>query len=321
MELILATISAGGLIGVADQYMCLIIISVAAKLGWIELSPQTGFMESWWFLSIVAVFWLLTVAPAYLTTVAPGVMNSINTAVNFLSGFVVPLSGAMIALASVGIITNLNPETRHILETLRIFGTGGRAIGSGAIIAGGGALAAMTLTAIKGAAKPGLSASTGTLGHVSAPVYTTIENVASFIVMGLLYALASINPWLIVLLLVIFAFAFAGLLVYSIAQLRKLKSTVGQFFRLLRSQPLGGLTVAFEFLIWGLGWMIRGRWLRGFLMVTFWILYGLMFWLFWGLTSILPVFLFIFIPFSIITFFIIGSSSARALMKTYKIPD
>lgn len=120
-------------------------------------------------------------------------------------------------------------------------------------MAGGGALVGTALTAMKGAAKPGLSAATGTLGHVSAPAYATAENVASFAAMGLAYALAAINPWLLVLLLLIVVGAVVALLAFSITQLHRLGSTLGQFARLVRRSPWAGLTVALEFLVWGAG--------------------------------------------------------------------
>ncbi|MEW6241462.1 MAG: DUF4126 domain-containing protein [Chloroflexota bacterium] len=317
MQLILSAISAGGMVGVADQYLCLLLVGLAAKFGWVQISPATQFMTSGWFLGIVGLFWFLTVAPAYLTTVAPGVMNSVNTVINFLSGFVVPISGALIALASVGVITGLDPQTRQILETVRLWSDGGDLAGSGWVVASGGALIASTLTGLKAAAKPGLSAATGTLGHTSAPIYATAENTASLLGMSLLYFLASVNPWLIVVVMVIVTIALAALLAYAIVQMRKLKSGLGEYFRLLKYRPGAGLTVALEFLIWGLGWMIRGHWLRGAAMFIGWSI----FWGLWlatlSLTLALPFLTVCFIPVSLITFFWIASASARALLRTY----
>ncbi len=317
MELMLAAISAGGMVGVSDQYMCMLVVGIAAKVGWIRISPATEFMTSWWFIIIVGLFWFLTVAPAYLTTVAPGLMNSVNTVINFLSGFLVPLSGGLIALASVGVITNLDPQTHQILATLRLWENGGNLAGSGWAVAGGGALIASLLTGAKAAAKPGLSTAMGTLGHVSAPIYATAENAASVLGMTLLYLLASINPWLVVLLMIVISLVTAALLVYAISQLRKLKSGLGEYFRLLRDKPGAGITVALEFLIWGLGWMIQGRWLRGVAMFVIWSLYGSLWLAVFRLTTALPFLAICFIPASLITFFWIGSTSARALLRTY----
>ena len=66
MKLVIAAISAGGVLGVADQYMCLLIVSLLSKMGMITLSSEMDkVFGSWWFIGIVAFFWLLTTIPAY----------------------------------------------------------------------------------------------------------------------------------------------------------------------------------------------------------------------------------------------------------------
>ena len=69
MEIVLSAIAAGGLVGASDQYMCLLIVGITSRLGWITLTPALSFMGSWWFIAIVVVFWLLTVVPAYASLV------------------------------------------------------------------------------------------------------------------------------------------------------------------------------------------------------------------------------------------------------------
>jgi hypothetical protein len=72
MELVLSAIATGGLVGASDQYMCLLIVGLATNLKWITLAPALSFMGSWWFIAIVFVFWLLTVAPSYASLLSPG---------------------------------------------------------------------------------------------------------------------------------------------------------------------------------------------------------------------------------------------------------
>ena len=214
MELVLSAISTGGLVGGANQYLCLIIISVAAKLGLVSLAPQISFIESWWFIAVVAVFWLLTVLPAYGSLLSPGVMNVINTVVNLVSGFIVPASAALLTLASVGIIVEMHPDLYDILKTLQIFDPIGQSIGkAGWLMAGGGALTAVALTGAKFLAKPAVSTATGMAGTASAPTYATVENVASVVLMALAYMLGQINPWLLVGLLALVALTLVALLV------------------------------------------------------------------------------------------------------------
>jgi len=316
MELVLSAIAAGGLVGVADQYLCLLIVSGAAKVGLISLLPQMRFMESWLFIAVVFVFWVLTVLPQYGPLIAPGIMNTVGTIINFLSGFVVPVSSAFISLASVGIITALNPELNTVLQTLRIFDpSSGLGLGAAAV-AGGGAVSASALTGIKALAKPAVSATTGTSGTISAPMYATFENVASIIVMGIAYVLARINPWLVVLLLAALALMAIALFVYSIYQLRRLKQGIGKVFYLLQTQPKVGLAIVAEFVVWGAGWLIWGFWARGVVMLVIWLAFVAV-----GITLIgisAPTMVLVFPAAAILTllFALIGIYSARALMHT-----
>lgn len=56
----------------------MLFVSIAAKIGLITLDKPMEFMKEWWFIGIVALFWLLTVAPAYATYLGPGIMHIIN---------------------------------------------------------------------------------------------------------------------------------------------------------------------------------------------------------------------------------------------------
>ena len=271
MELLLSAISSGGLAGAANQYLCLIILSVVAKLGLVRLAPPVGFMTSWWFIAIVAVFWAITVLPAFGSLLSPGIMNVVNTIVNLLSGFIVPVSGALLTLASVGIIAEMHPNLYGILQTLRIFEPGGGSIGTvGWLMAGGGALTASTLTGAKFLAKPTLSSATGTAGTTSAPTYATAENIASIVLMALAYVLTQVNPWLLVGLVALIALAILATLGWSVYQLWKLGKGIGQIVRLLETDPAAGLSVVSEFLVWGSGWLIWKNWTRGTIRLVLW---------------------------------------------------
>jgi hypothetical protein len=323
MELVLSAIAAGGLVGASDQYMCLLIVALASRLGWITLTPTLSFMGSWWFILIVVVFWLLTVAPAFASVLSPGVLHAVNTVVNFLSGFVVPASSALIGLASVGVIASLNPDLRHVLETLRIFDAQGHLAATGAVVAAGSGITALVLTGSKGLAKPALSISTGTVGTASAPIFATVENVASVVLMALAYELCRVNPWLIVALLAVVIVAVAALLIFALYQLRRLKKGLGRVLYLAQIHPRAGLAVALEFLVWGSGWLIWKVWGRGFIMLAVWVVWV-------GLFITLPpavgVFFMVFPPVSPVAaavsglvligiFLGVGVSSARALLK------
>ncbi len=274
MQLILSTIAAGGLVGAADQYLCLIIIGVMSRLGIINLSPQMGFMESWWFLGVVALFWVVTVLPAYLSSLDPTITKVFNTVANFLSGFVVPASAGLISLASVGIITSLHPDLQALLETLRIFTQEGRIGATGWTIAGGGAVTAAALTGMRFVAKP---ATTATVGTLAAPAHATYENTASVVLMSLAYALAKTNPWLVVGLLAVIIVLTVVLLVVALRQLRRLKQGIGRTLALAQANPRAGLAVIIEFFFWGVGWLMWEGWARGTAMLLALVLWWVVF--------------------------------------------
>jgi hypothetical protein len=316
MQLILSAISAGGVIGAADQYLCLLILSVGARFGLVTLMAPMTFMESNWFIALVAVLWILTVAPAYASTLAPGIMNVVNTVVNFVSGFVVPVSSAMLSLASVGAIVGLNPELRGMFETLQVFnGTGGLGTG-GLVIAGGSAVTAVTLTAMKGLAKPAIGVSTGTTGHVAAPMFATYETIASFVVMGLVYVLSRVDPALLIVLLGVVFIVTAGILAYAIYQLWRLKRGLGKVMRLAQENPRAGLAVAVEFCVWGLGWLVWGKYGRGAIMLAIWAVALAMLFAVPTLFAFFPPLSVVALVMMLSLYALIGIITAGALMKT-----
>ena len=275
MELLLSAISTGGLAGAANQYLCLLILSIVARVGLVRLAPPVDFMTSWWFIAIAAVFWAITVLPAFGSLLSPGVMNVVNTIVNFISGFIVPISGALLTLASVGIIAEMHPHMYDVLQTLRIFGSGGQSVGTvGWLMAGGGALTAATLTGARFLAKPTVSTVTGTTGTTSAPAFAAAENIASVVLMALAYALSQVNPWLLVGLLALIALVIVGVLAWSIYQLWKLGKGIGQVMRLIEAHPRAGLSVVAEFLVWGSGWLLWKHWARGIVRLILWGIWG-----------------------------------------------
>jgi hypothetical protein len=349
MSLVLSAIAAGGLVGASNQYACLLVVSIAARLGWIELAGPMQFMGEWWFMGLVGLMWLVTVAPSFAQQFAPGLMHAVNTFVHFVSGFVVPASSALIALAAAGVIANLSPELRAALDTLRIFTGEGGLGGNGAVIAGGGAAVAVALTSMKAVAKPMIATGSGAAGTVSAPAFVIAENVAAVVLMGLAYALSRVDPMLLVVLLAIVVVICVGLIVFGLYQLWRLKRGLGRLMAMLQTNPRAGLAVCVEFFVWGLGWLVatssgknvgRGAGvseayagephggslspLRGAVSLLLWVVWLAFF------VSVQPIVagLFAIVPplippalvganaFMLMIFVLFGLNSARALMKT-----
>jgi hypothetical protein len=96
---------------------------------------------------------------------------------------------------------------------------------------------------------------------------------------------------------------------------------MGQFLRLIQSQPKAGGAVLLEFLVWGSGWLIWEHSRRGVLMLVLWLIYITLSWLFYGFGSFIPILLFCMVPFSVLLFVWIGLTSAKKLMGTFEIPQ
>jgi hypothetical protein len=192
-------------------------------------------------------------------------------------------------------------------------------------MAGGGAAVAATLSGAKFLAKPALSSASGTAGSISAPIYATIENIASVVLMTLLLLLSQVNPWLLVGLLAVVALVLLGLLAYAVYLLWKLGKGIGRVIRLIETRPKTGLSIVAEFLVWGSGWMVWKQWNKGGLRLAFWIL-----WLV-GIFLIIPAVsaALVIVPFlatavlimgetmTVMIGLYVGARSARSLMRMF----
>jgi hypothetical protein len=273
MATILASISAGGLVGVSNQYAYLLLLCLAGRFGLVQLSPEMGFMTTNVFMGAVGVLWLLSVAPSYLPLIAPGLANAANTISNLMHGFVVPVSSGLIALAASGFVT-LDSGTHNALLAVQLFDpTTGAIQPEGMAVAGGAALFATALTGSKFLAKPGIAASTGTTGHVSAPMFATVENIAAVVIVGLVYGLSKVNPWLLVALGVVVAVIMLVAMVVSLIALYRLGKGIGRLFRLIENQPRVGWALVAEGLVWGSGSMIWNQSSHAALRFVMWVVW------------------------------------------------
>jgi hypothetical protein len=340
MKLVIAAISAGGMLGVADQYMCLLIVSVLAKTGLITLTPEMDrVFGSWWFIGIVAFFWLLTTIPAYASALDPTITKWVNNAANAVSGFLVPVSAALLALAAAGVITGMHPELKTSLEAIQLFDSDANGVigGPGLLVIGGSALTASALTGAKFLAKQAIGAGTGTAGTpITGPAFATVENLASVVVLILVYILSLIDPWLIVALLVVVLLLMLGLLAYTLYKLWKLLKGIGRVIHLIETRPRIGLSILVEFFIWGLGSLFWKKWPRGIFRIVLWMLWLLAIFLFIPsitallgtvavMLPILEVLVFaLFVSaevFAVIAGVYIGLRSAASLMKMLDQPE
>ena len=132
---------------------------------------------------------------------------------------------------------------------------------------------ASALTGAKFLAKPALNTVTGTAGTVSAPIWATLENIASVVLMALLVVLLQIDPWLLVALFAIVTLVILGVLAYTVYRLWKLAKGIGRVVYLVENRPKAGWSIVAEFLVWGAGSMIWQKWSRGIFRLTLWIVW------------------------------------------------
>lgn len=315
MQIILSSAAAAGLIGVSNQYLFVLLLGLLGRFGLFRFPNEMSFMTGNIFLGVVGALWILSIAPAYSSMLAPGIGNAVNTVSNFVHGFVVPGSAALTALATAGIIANVHPELRSVMEAIRVFQPDGGIGTAGVVIASAGAIAATGLTITKAAAKPGLSASTGTTGHAAAPIFATLENIGSVVMVGLFWVLTNIDPRLIIGLFAVLAILCIGTLIYACYLLWRLGTGIGHVLRLMEQQPKVGWAIALEAITWGGGSFIWRYESRGWLRAGAWVLWVL-FIAVVGLPSIFVPFIGVLIvAFQLSVWVFVGIRSARSLLR------
>jgi hypothetical protein len=309
VQVMFSAILSGGAIGVADQYLCIFLMSLASRFKLIELPSEVGFLSSLWFIILSGAVWLITILPAYGSLLDPVFLRAVNSTIGILSGVLVPASGALLALvaASFVIVSPGVTQATHVnLSGTEIWRVGG-----------GGALIASLFTFIKFLIKlmvntfTGLSATTA-----GGSTYKTIENVTSVVILSVLYFLGKISPWLVIGLMIFVAVILFSILFFSIYKLWKLGKGFGKIIRLFQSHPKAGFAVVLEPFIWGSGWMLMKGWNSGSKKLIFWVISMVLIFILTILVLPIPV-LDLVIPFLALStsFYFYGLKSAKKLYK------
>jgi len=302
-QFIFTSIMSGGAIGPADQYLCLILLSIASRSNWMQLPKEVNFISSGWFLILVGIIWIATVLPAYGSLIDPVFLRAVNTTVGLMGGILVPASGALLSLATANFISPTETATMSNSDLW--------------LIGGGGAAVASTFTFVKFLIKPMLATATGmATTPFSAAVYKTIENIISLILMAAIYFLGSLNPWLLALLMATVGIILFALLIFALYQLWKLGQGIGKVLRLFETNPKAGFAVLLEPFIWGSGWILMKGWQSGSSKLVLW---GGSLIIIWG---ILPIIFFIVPPLAatipfLVSFgaiYLIGIKSSKKLL-------
>ncbi len=304
-----AAVAAGGTLGASDQFLCLLLLGAAANYNLVSLPPEVAFMKSLWFLAVVAVIWIIDVAAAYSTFVALGAPNIFNFIANTLGGVLVPASGALLAIATAHMVALAVPTVAS-----------SAAPADPTLVGGAGALAATVVTFVKFLLKPMAATATGTFGTISAPVFETLENAAAVVLMGIMYVLIQIDPWLLAVFVFLLALALLAIALIVLYKLWQTGHGIGQVMQLIESNPRAGLAVVIEPFVWGGGWAMYRGWKAGQGKLALWAIAMFVLWVALPTVFIIipPIALMIPIVGSLAAIYLYGLRSAQQLLKAIR---
>jgi uncharacterized membrane protein len=129
-----------------NAYLPLLIVSIAAKIGWLPLSKPFDVMTSWWVIGILTV---LTLIEAFVDKIP-----AVDTVNDVINTFVRPAAGAILFASTADVVNGLSPVV---------------SISLGLLVAGG-------VHAAKSTARPVVTATTAGVGN---PIVSTIEDIIS----------------------------------------------------------------------------------------------------------------------------------------------
>ncbi|MGC1377347.1 MAG: hypothetical protein WA821_14040 [Anaerolineales bacterium] len=316
MTSIFASIVSGGAIGVADQYLCLLLLSLATRFNMVQLPSEVNFMASEWFIILIGIVWVITVLPAYGSMIDPVFLRFVNTTIGLFSGILVPASGALLSIATANFVGASSGTAYNALQTIA-YHSGGAQSSDLWLIGGGGAVCASLFTFVKFLIKPMLATASGMAATTaSAAVYKTVENITALIVMAAIYFLAS-HPWLLILFMAVVSIILLAVLIFALYQLWKLGQGIGKVLRLFETNPKAGFAVMVEPFVWGFGWILMKGWNSGGAKLLLW---GVSLFIIW---FVLPIMLFFIPPIAatipfVATFgaiYFIGLNSAKKLLE------
>jgi hypothetical protein len=129
-----------------NAYLPLLIVSIAAKIGFLDLAKPFDVMTSWWVIGILTV---LTLIEAFVDKIP-----AVDTVNDVINTFVRPAAGAILFASTADVVNGLSPVV---------------SISLGLLVAGG-------VHAAKSTARPVVTATTAGIGN---PIVSTIEDILS----------------------------------------------------------------------------------------------------------------------------------------------
>ena len=118
-ELALAIIALGGVGGVGNQFFVLLLLGFASRTGHLQIPDEFAFMQSIKFLAPVTIYWLIALLAEL--GLSPGfVLLFVRKVSHYVNTWLAPAFGAVLALVSVGFVTNASERFRDVSSIIQL---------------------------------------------------------------------------------------------------------------------------------------------------------------------------------------------------------
>ncbi|MEO0457893.1 MAG: hypothetical protein AAF152_15110 [Cyanobacteria bacterium P01_A01_bin.114] len=256
LELALAIIALGGVGGLGNQFFVLIILGFASRGGHLKIPDEFAFIQSIKFLLPVTAYWLAALL-AELGLTSDLFLSSVRKISKLMNTWLAPAFGAVLALISVGFITNSSEQFRNVSSLIQLLSPSellsltrssfGLVV---AILAGtiGAAILSLLFAFLSYIVNVSLYEENG--GNKMFP--PLFDNGSVLIALISIYFLRDANPWLIFLSTVL----CLVLLIFLVTRVAR------QVFKVVdhvMDNPEDGLWLSLDFVIWGQGGVRAGE--------------------------------------------------------------
>lgn len=318
LELALAIIALGGVGGVGNQFFVLIILGFASRGGYLQIPDEFAFIQSVNFLVPMTIYWFLALcselglAPRFFLSFVRKISYYANT-------WLAPAFGAVMALVSVGFVTNSSERFRDVSSIIQLLSPGELLTTNStfglivAILAGtiGATILSLLFAVLSYVVNVSLYEENGG-NKIFPPLF---DNGSVLIALVAIYFLRDANPLTVFTFLLI----FLALLIYLVASVaRKVFAVVDHVI----DKPIDGLLLILDFLIWGQGGVIA-REPKASLRTKRLIFFGALYVFFTFSLFLIPVvgllFEFLLQPLMVFTYLYCSRKSAKTLWKFFKL--
>ena len=313
-ELALALIALGGVGGIGNQFFVLIILGIAGRENHIQIPDEFSFIQSINFLLPVTAYWIAALC-AELGLTPMFFLSFVRKTSKVLNTWLAPAFGAVLALISVGFVTNSSEQFRNVSSIIQLLSpsevvssnsTFGLVV---AILAGtiGAAILSLVFASLSYMVNVSLYEENG--GNALFP--PLFDNGSVLFALVSIYFLRDANPVVILTSVVVFLVLLL-LLVLKVA--RQVFAVVDHVI----DRPEDGTWLILDFFIWGQGGVIAGEQnasLRTKKLIFFGALYVFLTFSLFVIPVLGLILEFVLQPFMVFFYIYFSRKSARTLWK------